>query len=199
MQIDVYSVRLLDLLELPGSGRHEDLLDIIREECSFVDEIDGMIDEYHAMNTGPAEEHVSFLEAVRQIHDGKPLTAKPAFIYANAYEAICFGLGDTLCNVMNYFQHPLDDLDQFLSQSSIPLRFKDLRYAGPLLDIPNPGDYPFMGWWTSDQICRAITPLRQLSLDGVDPALAADVAKIRDWLENAIDHDGDCIIGFEIG
>ena len=158
MQIDVYSVPLLDLLALSGSGGHEDLLDIIRDECSFVDEIDDMIDEYHAMNTGSPEEHVSFLEAVRQILEGKPLTANPPFIYANAYEAICFALGDTLCNVMNYFQHTPDELDQFFSQSGIPLRFKDLRYAGPLLEIPHPGDYPFMGWWTPDQICRAITP-----------------------------------------
>ena len=46
MSIEVFSVPLLELLRLPGSGEHEDLIDFIRRECWITDLVDPLIDVF---------------------------------------------------------------------------------------------------------------------------------------------------------
>jgi hypothetical protein len=55
-----------------------------------------------------------------------------------------------------------------------------------------------MGWWSPDQISRAMDVLAVLPLDGVEPRMAADVRKIVGWLDEVFNQDGDCIVGFQI-
>jgi hypothetical protein len=195
VQVNVYSVPLKELLDLPGSGGHEDLIEQILDECWFADEVNDMIEEDREDSD---EEGVlsSFGEAVTRIIKGKPLTG-PAFAYGYAFEAICWGIGSTLCMVSNYFHHSHEEIDQFLQQAGVRLRLADLSFAGPLLAVPEDG-LPYMGWWSPDQISRAMDVLAVLPLDGVEPNMAADVRKIVGWLDEVFNQDGDCIVGFRI-
>jgi hypothetical protein len=136
---------------------------------------------------------------VGQILRGETLPQKHGFAYGYAYEAICWVIGSTLCHVENHFDHPHEEIDEFLETSRIPLRLRDLSETGSILEIPEPGDYPFMGWWTPEQIGRAIGPLRELSLDEVDETMADDARKVLAWLEEAVERGGDCLVGFQIG
>jgi hypothetical protein len=194
-QINVYSVSLAELLTLPGSGGNEELIESIRNDWHPVNEIDHMISL--AMDEDGTS--ISFLDIVARIINGQPLTGAPDFACGYAYEAICWGIGSTLCWVENYFRSSYDDIDRFLKQAGLAIQFWDLCYAGPILHLPPFDDYPYMGWWTPNQIDRAVGQMEALSLDGVDPRLAADVSKIRDrWLAEVTERPGDCIVGFGI-
>lgn len=198
--IDVYSVPLKELLALPGSGGHQDLLESIRDECWFVEEMDEHIEEHNADLDEDDENRLpfTFVDAVTQIINGEPLHPAGGHIYGSAFEAICWGMGSTLCHVENHFNSSIRELDEFLLRSGVPLRFWDLHYAGQLLPFPTPEDLPAIGWWTPNQICRAAARLNALSLDGLGAALADDVREVRNWLAEASGQEGDCIVGFQI-
>ncbi len=197
MQVNVYSVPLKQLLDLPGSGGHEELIEQILNECWFADELDRMIQDQRSA-CGDEGALSSFGEAVTAIIAGKPLNRWPTFAYGYAFEAICWGLGSTLCMVCNYFHHSHGQIDQFLQQVGAPVRLDQLASSGPLLDVPSDGDLPFMGWWSPDQISRAMDVLAVLPLDGVEPHMASDVRKVVGWLDEVFNQDGDCIVGFQI-
>ncbi|MFO0925830.1 MAG: hypothetical protein U0736_02190 [Gemmataceae bacterium] len=198
--IDVYSVPLKELLELPGSGGHQDLLETIRNECWFVEELDDHIEEHNADLDEDDEARLpfTFVEAVAQIISGAPLHPAGGSIYGAAFEALCWGIGTTLCYVENHFNNSIAELDAFLLRGGVPLRFWDLHYAGPLLPIPEPVDLPAMGWWSPDQIARAASRLQAIALDTESSGLVNDVRELQNWLAEASGQGGDCIVGFQI-
>jgi hypothetical protein len=195
MSIEVYSLALLDLLALPGSGEREDLIEFIRNECWLSDVVDPLIDEEYFGADDSEREVASLADAVAQIIDGKELLG-PAFVYGYAYEAMCWALGDTILSPSDEpLNLPIQSLDGSLRYWGFPLRLHDLCYAGCPLALPEPEDYPFMGWWSPEQIALGMGAVDLLRFEGEEEEVA-DVLRIRDWLAGASALVGHCLVGF---
>jgi hypothetical protein len=194
-QVNVYSVPLGLLITLPRqASQHEEWLQAIRDDCWFAEEIDEMIADGFEVD----EPRLTFLDVVGRLLRGEARDDVPDFAAGYAYEAICWAIGSTLCMVENHFGHTHEAIDAFLRDAGVPLRLEDLTETGPILDLPEVDEYPFLGWWTPEQIFRAAGPLRALPLDEIEPRMAGDLRKLLAWLEEAEDQPGDCIVGFGI-
>jgi hypothetical protein len=84
----------------------------------------------------------------------------------------------------------------------VPLTVNNLLYRGALIALPQPDDFPGLGWWTADEVAQAATVFQTLDLQQLDETTAKQVLKvsdaieaIRSWVDVAGERPGDCLIG----
>jgi hypothetical protein len=190
--LTVYSVPYQALLAIPGS-RDKQVLDQIQVECPFTKSIDELIDCRNEDTESPIR--IRYLDAVRQILDGRPLEGAPGFVYGYALEGICWSLGSTLSNDAVPGLH-FDELDTFLTESAVPLTILQLTCGGSPFPIPEPDDFPGIGFWTPELIKVGAGALKQLNRKEVPDYILECIETIDSWLAEAFEHEGDCLVGF---
>jgi hypothetical protein len=89
------------------------------------------------------------------------------------------------------------EMDRFLKRLRCPVTLSALGSRGSPLPIPEPGNPPSVGYWTPEEVLQAGVFFDELSLDGAEEQMVREVGKINRWLEEAFEHDGDGLVGFE--
>jgi hypothetical protein len=182
-----YAVPTAKLVAVPGS-RDAELIARIERDYPLFDRVDDMIDESNELG---GEIEISFLDAVERIVNGEPLLgADDSFVYGFAYDAICQALGRPLDGALLFDTSTADAL---LAKLAIPLRWSDLCGAGPMIPLPEPGEFPSLGRWTAEQWALAKSPVHQAAFDNGDRNAAAWVGTLRDWYR--VTADDEAVIG----
>jgi hypothetical protein len=184
--LTVYSVPWDELRGIPGS-RQRKLVAEIEREYGPRHSLDEMFLK--------AESPWTLGEAVRQIVNGATLDPGWGTAYAYAVEAICWSLGTMFEGQLSMRERQA--IDRFLKPLSCPVRLCDLGSRGSPLPIPDPGNPPAVGYWTPEEVLQAGPFFEDLSLEGAGQPIIRGMKKINRWLDEAFDHDGDGLVGFE--
>jgi hypothetical protein len=181
----VYSVPLDELLALPGSKKKKPARMIARDFIGR-QEIDDMFVEYDRPNT--------LYSAVLQILNGEPLLEDRGTLYGYAVEGLCWAVGTTFFLPMGF--PSVEYMDEFLKRWCSPVTLDALVSSGFLLPIPQPGDFPFAGFWKPEQVIAAFQFFDDLAIEHEPREIQVGVDEIRRWLAEAIKHETDTLIGF---
>jgi hypothetical protein len=188
----VYSVPLGELREFIGSG-DEYLLEVIEEEAGeFLDEINEIFADEEE------EERLTSREALRHILRGGPYREGCDALYLYAVEAICRTIGSYLDN--RAFQPPIrwgwvTYVDRFLESLHFPLRVADLACGGVPFSVPCSDVLPSIGCWPREHFAEALAFLENYKPNGLNTDLAEALASIIGWLDEALKHEDDFLIG----
>jgi hypothetical protein len=196
----VYSVPV-DRLRAAAGSRDGKLLGAAGKLKGFFETIDRIAENYEDEEEKPPRCE----EAYRQIIDGGPYADRYGYVYGYAYEAICTAIGveterswAPIAGSHEWFK----SIDEALAALRLKLTVTHLLYRGPLIDIPEPDDFPGLGWWNADEIAAARQVLGALDLKRLDAQAASVVREqadaiedIRSWIEVAADRPGDWLIG----
>lgn len=183
--ITVYAVSLDRLRQLIGSRDQSFVDEVHRSMKRFLSRVDEIDDEAE-LKCG---------EAVAElIHDR--LSDGPGYLYGYALKAICATAGTELPNIPQITDATgwIDEIDKLLTRLDVPLRMKSLVFRGSPVPIPEPDDYPCLGFWTEAEIAAALPALRALNPD--DAGEESDtLIQIREWIaKTASTHHA--IVGF---
>src|SRR5947209_7238600 len=198
--LTVYVVPLDQLARVPGSG-DRDLADTMGiESPAWFARIDELADP----DPDPDEDDQTVptcLEALRRIVEGVARGSVPGhhgYVYGYAIEALCGHLGEELENVASISGSSdwVDEIDRFLGEVEVPLSLTDLVFGGSPVPIPEPDDCPAIGWWSPEQIARAVGPLRNVYVGDPNDDPGWTVLQIRRWVEQAAGRPGHALVGF---
>jgi hypothetical protein len=197
----VYAVPVDRLRAVPGS-RDKRLLDAARKSTGFFEMVDKMAEDHEDEEEGSPP---ACAAAVEQIVNGNPCDARFGYVYGYAYEALCMALGaeterswTSIARSYDWFPR----IDKALAALGVTLKVSDLLFRGALIDIPQPDDYPNLGWWTDAEIAGTAKVLQGLDLERLDAAtrkavggVADAIEDIRSWIDVATSRPGNWLIG----
>jgi hypothetical protein len=200
--VHVYSVSANRLRAAPGS-QDADLLAALRPLEGFFATIDQLAERVDEDDERPP----TCATAYRQIVNGEPYADRYGYVYGYAYEGLCLALGAEMercwipiAGSSDWFR----EIDAALAALPVGLKVTDLLYRGSVIALPPPDDFPFLGWWTADEVTAAAGAFRALDrnrLDGETTTLLSRVADavedVRSWIAFASERPGDWLIGVE--
>jgi AcrR family transcriptional regulator len=136
-------------------------------------------------------------DALRHLIFAHPYHPAAGFKYAYALEYILKYFGDHLSNDHWFSMRSewAETVDTALAAAGVPEQtFRvgpHLMYRGSPVPIPDPDDFPFVGYLRTPEIPAALTVLRTATLP--DPEVAQAVAEIRTWLETCVTTHRDLV------
>lgn len=201
-----YSVSPERLRAVPGS-KDQNLLDSASRLTDYFQTIDDIAEEEYEDEDEDVPRPPSCSETLRQIVAGEEYDDRFGYLYFYAYEAICLLVGtdvgpewSQISRSTEYFKH----IDATLEQLGFKLKIRDLYLRGPLFALPEPEMFPYLGWWTAEEIAEALGVFRSLDRAGpkgplstLDRSMAEAVSDIRTWIESASEESGNWLIGVE--
>jgi hypothetical protein len=201
--VKVYCVAPQTLRAVPGS-KDRTLLEaaVLRDLQDYFENIDAIAS---ADDEDEEARPPSCEDAFRQIVSGAKYDKRFGYVYGYAYEALCttVGLetGRDWVGIARSYQW-FEEIQKALALLAIPLNLPHLIYRGPLFAIPDPDDFPGMGYWTAEEIRAADEVFRGLDLDRLDASTTAQVKDVRDalediraWIASAAERPGDWLVG----
>ena len=199
----VYSVPVDRLRAAPGS-KDKKLLAAARKLKGFFETIDEIAED---LEEEEEEKPPKCAAAYRQIVNGEPYADSFGYVYGYAYEALCMALGAETERSWTQIARSHDwfkEIDAALAALRINLKITGLLYRGALINIPEPADYPALGWWTADEVAAAAIAFEALDLNRLDGEIKKQVERvsdaiedIRSWIAVASDRPGDWLIGVQ--
>lgn len=186
--INVYAVSLEDLKPAAGSGDHALIDGATRSREWFLSTIDDIDDE------AP----IPCAQALADIVSGRVTEDAPGYLYGYALEAICGHVGRELPNICGIAGSTqwMEEVDAALKRRGVAVQLSDLLYRGSPVPIPEPDDFPFIGYWTPDEITTALAAIRGGDRSGLDNEMAEMFREIEGWLAGASESPGAAIVGF---
>jgi hypothetical protein len=188
------------LREIPGS-KDQNLLAAVSEYTGFF----RMIDELAERRDDDEEKPPRCAEAVRQIINGERYDSRFGYVYGYAYEALCQAIGTETKQSWTGIARSsawFPEIAKGLERLHIPLKIPDLLNRGPLIELPEPDDFPGLGWWTADEVARAASVFNGLDMQRLDPTTAQEIRPvadaiedIRSWIMVAAERLGDWLVG----
>jgi len=179
------------------------LLAAVQENAGFFEIVDEIAEDRDEDEEPPPD----CAEAVKQIINGEPCNRNFGYVYGYAYEALCMAIGRETKQSWTSISRSYEwfpKIEKALASLGIPLKINDLLCRGTLLEIPQPDDFPSLGWWTAAEIAGAARVFKELDLKQLDAGVAkaiSDVADeiedIRSWITVAADRPGDWLIGVQ--
>ncbi len=206
--LQVYAIPFARLQAL-RSGQEQPLLAaIFRDRATDIEQIDQQTQENVAEELEGYPEFLSCSTALHQIFTGASLNSELGKVYIQAYELICDELAGGLAGQWSpiarssvFFRR----LDDWLKVSGAGVTLLNLTCRGPVIDIPEPIDFPSVGYWTPEEIDQAARSLQRAATSWLPwsrkmpPAdLADSIADIRRWLEAARRSAGNALVGVEV-
>jgi hypothetical protein len=149
------------------------------------EDIDEMFEEYDHPNT--------LYQAVQQVLNGEPLLEDRGSLYGYAVEGLCWAIGTTFFLPIGF--PTVAYLDRFLNERASPVLLEGLVFSGFPLPIPEPDDFPAAGCWRPEDVITASEFFGSLSVEE-DQLIQVGVEEIRRWLEEAVKHETDALVGF---
>lgn len=181
--VTVYSVPIARFCAIPASRDH-DLLAALQPFDGFFKSIDAL-----AADDDEAESAPTCAVAAAQIINGTPPNRGCGYVYGYAYEALCMAVGSEMDRTWPSISRSYEwfpEIDKALELLRVPLSVNDLLCRGALIDIPEPDDFPSLGWWTEEEIAHAAEGFKQLgneSLGEWTSDMAGTIEDIRSWIE----------------
>jgi hypothetical protein len=198
----VYSVPVDKLRSIPGS-RDTQLLAAVQENTGFFE----IVDEIAENRDEDEEPPPKCAEVVQQIINGEPYNRNFGYVYGYAYEALCMAIGTETKQSWTSISRSYEwfpKIDKALASLGTSLKINDLLCRGSLLEIPQPDDFPSLGWWTAAEIARAARVFKELDLKQLDAGvakaisgLADEIEDVRSWINEAADRPGNWLIGVQ--
>jgi hypothetical protein len=176
-----YLVPVAQLRAVPGS-RDETLLTAVAQFTGFLKSIDEL-----ARHADEDEKPPRCVDAARQIIYGEPLDDRYGYVYGYAYEAIGRALGTEMERSWTQIARSYDwfkVLEEALKTLTIPLRVTDLVGRGPLFDLPEPDDFPGLGWWTADELAAAARAFAERDLNRLDSSTTHSLGRVAEALDD---------------
>jgi hypothetical protein len=163
--LTVYTVQLDQLKRAIGS-RDAALADaVIEAHRELLEGVDQIGAEAEADGSDP----VSFTaaDAVRHLIDNQVVAGAPGYVYGYALQAICSHLGEEIDSIVpiSRVSEWADDVDAALAPSQLGVTLVDLIYGGSPVKIPEPDDWPGIGFWPPEKVAAAWAVARD-----IDPA-----------------------------
>ncbi len=199
----VYSVSVDRLRAAPGS-RDQALLAAVPRLNGFFETIDEIAED---LDDDEEERPPRCAVAYRQIVNGEPCAADFGYVYGYAYEGLCMALGAETERSWTQIARSRDwfkEIDAALAALRIELKITDLLGRGPLIPIPEPDDFPALGWWTADEVAAAAVAFKAIDLNRLDAETEKTVKRvsdaiedIRSWIAVASGRPGDWLIGVQ--
>jgi hypothetical protein len=190
----VYSIPLREMGELLGSGRRDVLAEIQEEDAYFLEQTDEIFEDRFEED----EEPLTAVQAIEHLLDGGPYRTGFDALYLYAFEALCRAIGSAPDN--RAFQPPIrwgyiEWVDRYLKSMGFPYTTCQLATGGLPFKIPYSDCLPSIGHWPRQHYREALTQLQQRRLDGEDVAIAEALASIIGWLDEALKHEDDILVG----
>ncbi len=177
-----YSVSLAEVERVFGCG---DPALLARLMVEFKDDLDN--DECDEDD----EEEPTLAEALREIIEGEPMRPSYGHKYGYLLEMLCRQYGESLANSEFSSMHSdwIDKVDQGLAHAGIPEETlslsRHLLYRGSPVAIPEPGDFPFIGYLKSNEIPPALQALETADLTVLEREVKESIDQLRSWLESS--------------
>jgi hypothetical protein len=189
----VYRIPHQEIQSLLGSGNLDFLDEMERQDEGYCAGIDSIFDE----DTWEGE-RPTCRQALTQMLQGGPYRDDADNLYIFAFEGICRVRGHFLDN--RAFQPPIrwgwiETVDRFLQSIGFPLRVAQLAAGGAPFDFPHREAIPSIGHWPHEPLAAALDVLVNYRLDGVPSEVAEALATIIGWLDEALKHDDDILVG----
>lgn len=172
------AVQLSKVTRLLGSGDLS-LLPAIRSRFAFRFE-DPLWDE---------EAEVSLEGALQDLLLGKELHPDYGHLYAYAYELLCWHLGEHLSNECWSAMRGAwaDTVDEALASAGVSKQVfginNHLMFRGAPIQIPEPADFPFMGYLLASEVPLALKEIRSADLTSLGREVREAIEELRGWLE----------------
>lgn len=161
-----------------GTGRKDLVTEVLRDQGPL-DEDDGFDDE------------ITVEQALRELCSGSELSSSEGAPYAYALFALCNQLGEFQANAewSSMRSRRAECVDEAIEKAGVPaetLRVQDhLMYRGAPVDIPEPFDFPFMGYLKNAELAPALKALSNTDQSTIPEEFRAAVAQIVGWLKRA--------------
>ena len=127
--------------------------------------------------------------ALHEIIEGRPLRDGYGHKYAYVLEMLCWHYGRFLPNAHFSAMHYdwADQVDGELIRAGVPegtigLK-RHLMHRGAPVAIPEPDDFPFIGFLKAAEVGPALRAVQSADLAAPDPEVRDAVAELRSWLE----------------
>ncbi len=158
----------------------------------------GAADYLASINEINDEAGLTCAEAVAQLIDGETSPDVPGFLYGYALEAMCGHLGRELPNICPIAgaSEWIEEVDEFLKSQGVTISLNDLVMCGSPVPIPQPDDYPFIGFWPAEEVPAALASIRGVDLAPLDQEMAETIEQMRQWLEETVKTPGASVVGF---
>ena len=186
--INVYALRLDQLTQLLGSRNASAIRTINEAHSYFLSNVDA-IDDQAGMTCA---------QAVAELINGESSKDGPGYLYGYALEAVCAHVGRELPNICPIAGASswIEEVDAFLESKGIPIRLSKLVQWGSPVPIPEPDDYPSIGYWSSDEIPPSIRAFAAADLSGAENDMVETLSQLRSWLQSAAKDPQAMVIGF---
>ncbi len=169
-------------------GREHDLVkDIKRQQDGYLLQHDELEDER------PVE------LALRDLIAGTTLDKADGEYHAWALKALCWYLGEFLDNsewatIRSVWS---DYVDHVLAEGGVPEDalsiHRHILYRGAPISIPEPADFPFMGYLSRTEIAPAAAALSQCAVPEANEDARSSIVQIGGWLERAQEKNVDLL------
>jgi hypothetical protein len=191
----------LDRVSKAMRSGDQQLIDAVIEE--FGDEFE-QIDEMAAdyCDAHADEKPLTVREALTQMVVGRECNKQYGFVYGYTLEFVCQHFGECLPNE-HWWAMPAptrwaETVDQALEGAGVPrdaLRIGDhLMHRGPPVRIPEPDDFPGIGYLKLDEIARARKALAEARLAAIeDGEVRAAIEEVARWLQICTESQRDLI------
>lgn len=173
--------------KLFGTGRKDLVAEVLRDQGPL-DEDDGFDDD-----------EITVEQALRELCAGGELSSDEGAPYAYALFALCNQLGEFQPNAewSTMRSRRAECVDEALASAGVPaetLRVQDhLMYRGAPVDIPQPFDFPFVGYLTNAELAPASRALSDADLSAIPEEFRPAVVQIAGWLERAQALESDLV------
>lgn len=190
-----YLVPAAELLAACGSGDRRLADEIAEQQPGRLAELDERFRDRDEDDDRDLERRET-LGAIVEILEGNPRVSHLGHVYGYAFECICDQLGRMLPNsYVGGRSSWIERVDGNLARLGLGVRLERLIYRGPPIRLPEPDDYPFIGYWTGAEVTEAAGAIEGLDLSTPDSEEAGALREIRGWLDAARAEPGSMIVG----
>jgi hypothetical protein len=135
------------------------------------------------------EEEPTLEQALHEVINGTPLREKYGHKYGYVMEMLCVHFGEELPNQCFWGMRSswIEKVDNGLTTAGVPeeqLRLnRHLTCRGSPIPIPEPDDFPSIGYLLATEIGPALGALEAANLDTLDPKVREAISEIKLWME----------------
>lgn len=128
-------------------------------------------------------------EALHEVVEGRPLREGYGHKYGHVLKLLCWHFGEHLPNAHFSAMHHdwADQVDGELIGAGVPEEAfglkRHLMYRGAPVAIPEPDDFPFIGYLKAAEVGPALRALRAADFAELSPEVRDAVEELRGWLE----------------
>lgn len=144
------------------------------------------------------EEDLSLEQALTDLLANGPLNPAFGHRYGYAVELLCLHFGEVLDNsawssMRTEWAEQVQEAMTQLGIDSEIVSVTQLMYRGSPIAVPEPGDFPSIGFLRREEIGKAAAAIDSASLSSVDEEVQESIMQVREWLERCEELNCDLV------